>query len=85
MLSLRINLSNANRLYGSKSSQIVVLWDSNLIFDLTQLLAVGETLLCDYPMVVDYILEINLRNVKRFKHGFIHFWWAVNEKFYKCT
>ena len=31
-----------------------------LIFDLTQLLAVGESLLCDYPMVVDYILEIDL-------------------------
>ena len=31
-----------------------------LIFGLTQLLAVGESLLCDYLMVVEYILEIDL-------------------------
>ena len=65
MLSLRINLSNENRLYGSKSSQRGVLRDSNLIFDLPQLLAVGVSLLCDYPMVVDYILEINLTKRKQ--------------------
>ena len=32
----------------------------HLIFDFTQLLAVGESLFCDYPMVVDYKLEIDL-------------------------
>ena len=46
MLSLRVELSNANRLYGLKSSQRVVLCDSNLIFDLTQ----------SYP-TMDYWLE----------------------------
>ena len=30
-----------------------------------QLLLVGESLLCDYPMVVDYILEINLTKCKK--------------------
>ena len=45
-------------------SQRVVLWDSNIIFDRTQLSAVGESLLCDYSMVVDYILEINLTKRK---------------------
>ena len=30
-----------------------------------QLLAVGESLLCDYPTVVDYILGINLTNGKK--------------------
>ena len=52
MLSLRIKLSNANHLYRPKSSQRVVLWDSHLIFDLTQSSTVGEPLLCDYPMVL---------------------------------
>ena len=61
MLSLRIKLNNANRLFGPKSSQIVVLWDSSLIFGRTQLSAVGESFLCDYPMVVEYILEIILK------------------------
>ena len=60
MLSLRIKISNANRLYRPQCSQRVVRYDSNLIFDLTQLLAVGESLLCDYPVLVDYILEIKL-------------------------
>ena len=63
--SLRIKLSNANRPYRPKSSQSVVLWDSNLIFDRTLLYAVGESLLCDYPMVVDYILKINLTKRKK--------------------
>ena len=58
--TLRIKLSNANRPYRPKSRQSLVLWDSNLIFDRTLLYAVGESLLCDYPMVVDYILKINL-------------------------
>ena len=52
MLSLRVELSNANRLYGLKSSQRVVLCDSNLIFDLTQLLADGESLLYDYLWII---------------------------------
>ena len=43
----------------------VVLRDSHLNFDLTQLLAVGESLLCDYPMVTDYILVINLTKRKK--------------------
>ena len=51
MRSLRVKLSNANCLYGPESSQKAFLRDSNLIFDLTQLLAVGESLLCDYPMI----------------------------------
>ena len=37
-----------------------VFLDSRVIFDRTQLLVVEESLLCDYPMIVDYILEINL-------------------------
>ena len=42
-----------------------------------QLLAVGESLLCDYPTVVDYILEINLTKRKKiFKNDFIHFSWS---------
>ena len=61
MLSLRIQLRNANRPYGPKSSQRVVLSDSNLIFDRRQLSAVGESL----SMVVDYILEINLTKRKK--------------------
>ena len=65
MLSLRVKLSNGNRLYGHKSSQRVVLRDSHLVFDLTQLLTVGESLLCDYSMVVEYILEINLTKHKK--------------------
>ena len=32
--------------------------------DLTQLLDVRESLLCDYPIVDDYILEINLMKRK---------------------
>ena len=64
-LSLRIKLSNANRPCGPKSSQKVVLWEFNLIFDRTQLSAVGESLLCDYPMVVDYIQEINIKKRKK--------------------
>ena len=64
MLSLMIKLSNTNRLCGPKSSQRVVLWDSNIFFDLTQLLATGESLLCDYHMLVDYTLEINLTKHK---------------------
>ena len=32
---------------------------------LSQLLAVGEALLCDYLMVDDYILEINLTKRKK--------------------
>ena len=43
-----------------------------IICDLTQLLAVGESLLCEYPMIVDYILEID--NIH--KNGFIHFLWS---------
>ena len=50
MLSLKIKSSNVNHPYGLKSSQWVVLWDSNLIFDRKQLSAVRESLLCDYPM-----------------------------------
>ena len=65
MLSLRIKWSNANRLCGLKSSQAIVLWDSYFISDRTQLSAVGESMLCDYPMVVDYILEINLTKGKK--------------------
>ena len=65
MLSLRIELSNANRLYEPKSSKSAVLSDSNLIFDRTQLSAVVEFLLCDCPMVVGYILEINLTKRKK--------------------
>ena len=61
MLSLRTKLSNVNRLYGPKSSQS----DSHLIFDLTHLLAVGESLLCGHPIVDDYILEINLTKRKK--------------------
>ena len=30
-----------------------------------QLLAVGESLLCDYPTINDYILEINLTKRKK--------------------
>ena len=69
MLSLRIKLGNVNRLYGF--FQRVVLWDSHLIFDIAQLLAVGVSLLYDYPMVNDYILEINLTQGKMFKNDFI--------------
>ena len=65
MLSLRIKLSNVNRLYGPKCSQRVVLWDSSFISDRTQLSAVGVSLLCDYPIVVDYILKINLMKRKK--------------------
>ena len=43
----------------------VVPWDFNLTFDLTQLLAVGESLWCDYSMVIDYILEINFTKRKK--------------------
>ena len=60
MLSLRIKLRNVNLLYESKISPRIILWDSNLIVDRTQSSAVGESLLCDYSMEVDYILEINL-------------------------
>ena len=60
-------IKNKNRPYGPKSSQRVVIWDSNLIFDRTQLSAVGGSLLCDYTMVhvVDYILEISLTKSKQ--------------------
>ena len=64
MQSHMIKLSNTNRLYRLKSSQRILLRHSNPIFDLTQLLAVGESLLCDYPVVVDCILEINLTKRK---------------------
>ena len=36
-----------------------------LFFDRTQLSSVGVSLLCDYPMVVVYILEINLTKRKK--------------------
>ena len=32
-----------------------------------------ESMLCDYPMVIDYILEINLIKCQNIKNGFIHF------------
>ena len=65
MLSLRIKLSTTNHLYGHKSSQMVILWDSYLTFDLTKLLTVEESLLCDYSMVVEYILKMNLMKHKK--------------------
>ena len=83
ILFVRIKLSDGHRLHSSNSSQRAILWNSYLIFDLTQLLAVEETLLCDYPVVVDYILAINLtKHMKRLKNGFIHSWWSDQNWFW---
>ena len=38
-----------------------VVKDSFFSFDRTQLLDTEESLLCDCPMVVDYMLEINIK------------------------
>ena len=46
---------------------------SHLIFDRTQLSDSEESLLCDYLMVFDYILEINLTKRQNIQNGFIHF------------
>ena len=54
----------------NKNQKWVVLWDSNLIFDRTQLSAVGVSLLCNYTMVVEYILEINLTKRKKIYEWF---------------
>ena len=51
MLWLSIKLSNENKLYGPKTSQRVIH---------TQLSAVEESILYDYPWVIGYKLEINL-------------------------
>ena len=45
----------------------------NLIFDRTHLSNAEESLLCDYPMVIDYILEITLTKRQNVKDGFIQF------------
>ena len=65
MLSLGIKLSNVNRLYGPTSSQRIVLSDSHLIVDCTRSSAVGESLLCDYPIVLVRYWKETLRNVKK--------------------
>ena len=64
MPSLSIKVSNENQLYGSLSSQRLVLSDSHLIFERTHLSDAEESMLCDYPMVIDYILDINLTKRK---------------------
>ena len=51
----------------------LVLSDFHLIFDRTHLSDAEESLLCDYPMVIDYILEINLTKCQNIKNGFIQF------------
>ena len=52
MPSLSIKVSNGNQLYGTLSSQRLVLLDPYLIFDRTHL-ADAEESLCGYPMVID--------------------------------
>ena len=53
MPSLSIKVSNGNQLYGTLSSQRLVLSDAYLIFDRTHLADAKESLLYDYPMVID--------------------------------
>ena len=57
-----MQLSNGNR---PKSSQRLILWDYHLISHRTQLSAAEESLLYDYRMAVDYILEINHTKCKK--------------------
>ena len=45
-----------------------------------QLSDAEESLLWDYPMVIDYILGSTLQNVKQNKNGFIHFFWSYRIK-----
>ena len=73
MPSLSIKESNGNQLYGPCSSQRLVVSDSHLIFDRTHLSDAEESLLCDYIMVIEYILEIYLTKRQNIKNGFIHF------------
>ena len=47
-----------------------------MIFDRMQLSDAEKYLLCDYPMVIDYILEINLTKRQKIKNGSIHFKWS---------
>ena len=55
-----MKVSNRNRFFGPTSYEGLALLDSHLTFDDTQLSDAEESLLCDCPKVVDYILEINL-------------------------
>ena len=61
-LFLRIKLSNANRLFGLK-----VVRESFFEIPISSLIlrSYWESLLCDYSIVVDYILEINLTDRKK--------------------
>ena len=43
---------------------------SSLIVRIYQML---RSSLCDYPMVIDYILDINLTKRQNIKNDFIHF------------
>ena len=72
MPSLSIKVSNWNQIYGTYSFQRLVLSDFYLIFDCTHLADAEESLLFDYPMVIDYILEINLTKRQNVKNVFIH-------------
>ena len=62
MPCLSIKVNNGNQLYRPYGSQRLVLSDSHLIFDRTHLSDSEESLLCDYSMVIDYILEIKRQN-----------------------
>ena len=73
MPSLSLKESNGNRLYIPKGSQRLVLRDYHLSLDRTQLLAAEESLLCDCPMTIDYMWEINLTKCQKRKNGFNHF------------
>ena len=70
---LSIKVSSGNQLYGPENSQRLVLSDFHLICDRTHLSDAEESLLYDYSMVIDYILEINLTKRQHIKNGFIHF------------
>ena len=74
LLSFRIKLNSANRrLDGPKSSQRVFFEIPISSMILRSYWLLGESLLCDYPMVTDYILETNLTKRKQIKNVFIHF------------
>ena len=55
-------------------------FDFHLIFDRTQLSAFGESLLCDYPVAVDYIQEINFMTRRIFKNDLFTFNGPIESK-----
>ena len=70
MPSISIKVSIGNRLHGLQSSRGHIPSDSHLILllDAEEYLSDAEEfLLCDCPMVIDYILEINHRTRQKLR------------------